>query len=192
MALPVAGRTSTFDKEMPAAEITSGLYSALRRPNGWQSVQHFCLKVTRADKASVLNGLLATFEERSYTAHEVACAVLWAYEIPYTRDLASDLPRILDSWDVSVEELPFYLVEACGRQAVEEALARIQDFPNQSPSMKQKVETMHYWMQVPYEAVQEAKAEWFNKLNLGEQVVAPNLSATPIPKSEFPVGGWDG
>ena len=154
---------------MLASEITSGLYSALRRPNGWQSVQHFCQKLTRANKDSILNGLLATFEERSYTAQEVACAVLLACEIPYTRDLASDLPRILDAWDVSVEELPFYLVQACGYQAVEEALARTHDVPHQSPSMKKKVETMHYWMRVPCEAVQEVKAEWFKKLNLGEQ-----------------------
>ncbi len=157
---------------MIASEITSGVYSALRRPNGWQSVQHFCQKVTQADKDSILNGLLATFDERSFTAHEVACAILLACEIPYTRDLASDLPRILDAWDVSVEELPFYLAEACGRQSVEDALSLIQEGSNPSPSMKHKIETIHYWMRVPREAMRDAKAEWLKKLNLGEQGVA--------------------
>jgi hypothetical protein len=159
---------------MIAAEITSGLYSALRRPNGWQSVQHFCQKVTHADNDAILNGLLATFDERSYTAHEVACAILWTCEIPYTRDLAFDLPRILDAWDVSVEELPFYLAEACGHQSVEEALAHIQDVPDQSPSMKQKIETIHFWMRVPREAMLEAKAEWSKKLNVANKASRTN------------------
>jgi CRISPR/Cas system CMR-associated protein Cmr5 small subunit len=93
--------------------------------------------------------------------------------------LAFDLPRILDAWDVSVEELPFYLAEACGQQSVEEALAHIQDLPDQSRSMKQKIETIHFWMRVSCEAMLEAKAEWSKKLNVGEQGVGHQPAISP-------------
>ena len=80
---------------MAPAEITAELYEALRRPNGWQSVRHFYRKLGGLDASDIAEGLLATFQKRSFTAQEVGCAILWCMNIPFSRDLHSSLTEFI-------------------------------------------------------------------------------------------------
>ncbi|RYD23000.1 MAG: hypothetical protein EOP88_05900 [Verrucomicrobiaceae bacterium] len=149
---------------MQPAEITAALYRASSSPNGLQAVRHFIVKIRDLDKDSILEGLLATFEHRSCTAHEIACAVLWCLEVPFTRNLVVTLKQLLPNWDLSVEELPFYLAAACGKENLEEALDQIRETVEDCSPVAEKLDTFHWWLSADARSIEEIRETWNCKL----------------------------
>jgi hypothetical protein len=149
---------------MSPSEITVSLYKALASPNGLQSVRHLISKICNLDESCLSEGLLATFQNRSYTAHEVACAILWCLEIPLVRDPVISLREYLPNWDVSVEELPFYLTAAYGRKDLEKALREYFESVEDESEIAVKLNTFRWWMGADQEAVDEIRSEWIRKL----------------------------
>jgi hypothetical protein len=152
---------------MQPEEITSEFYEALRRPNGWQSVRHFYTKINGVDKSVISEGLLATFQKRSFTAHEVGCAILWCLDIPFTRHLTSSLPELIVNWDVSIEELPWYLSDACGKENVDNAVEQIRGSAMTGSDTAKKLDTIQWWMSANPSTIREHRADWIERLTIG-------------------------
>lgn len=149
---------------MTPAEITEEFYSSLRRPNGWQSVRHFYRKISGLEHSDISEGLLAVFQKRSFTAHEVGCAILWSLDVPFEKDLTCHLPELLANWDLSVEELPFYLMHSCGRAPLDAAIEGLRGTFGDTPDRKQKLDTMQWWMSIGESDIQEHRSMWQAKL----------------------------
>lgn len=143
---------------MTPAEITSEFYEALRRPNGGQSIRHFYRKLGNLDASDIAEGLLATFKKKSFTAHEVGCAILWSMDIPFTRDLHSSLSEFIVNWDVSIEELPWYLSHSCGAENLTSAIDHIRDFSANDSETIKKLDTIQWWMSASPEIIRESRA----------------------------------
>jgi len=152
---------------MTPAEITEEFYHSLRRPNGWQSIRHFYRKISDLDHSDISEGLLAVFQKRSLTAHEVGCAILWCLDVRFKKDLISNLPELLANWDLSVEELPFYLMHSCGRDSLDAAIEELRGYFGDTPDGKQKLDTMQWWMSIGEIDLQEYRARWQAKLAYG-------------------------
>ena len=152
---------------MAPAEITAELYEALRRPNGWQSVRHFYRKLGGLDASDIAEGLLATFQKRSFTAQEVGCAILWCMNIPFSRDLHSSLTEFIVNWDVSIEELPWYLTHSCGAENLTSAIDHIRSSSSIDSDTIKKLDTIQRWMSASPEIIRESRASWLQKLTNG-------------------------
>lgn len=149
---------------MTADEITAEFYKALRRPNGTQSLKHFFARIRHLDHAVVSAGLLTTFKDRSCTAHDAACAILWCLDIPFTHDLKSSLQEYLQNWDLSTEELPWYLMAACGKERFERVIDELMESCDPGSDMMIKLETLHWWISPKPEEIEEYRQIWREKL----------------------------
>ena len=152
---------------MTPAEITSQFYKALRRPNGWQSIRHFYKSLESQNPSDIAEGFLATFQKRSFTAHEVGCAILWCMDIPFTRDLNSSLAEFLVTWDLSIEELPLYLSHACGAENMDSAILEIRSMRADESDTMEKLDTIQWWMSASSEVINESRQSWRKKLTTG-------------------------
>ncbi|GAA5115722.1 hypothetical protein JIN84_20035 [Luteolibacter yonseiensis] len=149
---------------MTPAEITAEFYESLRRPNGRQSIRHFYAKIRNLDKSDLSEGLLAVFQERSFTDHEVGCAILWCLDVPFSRDLAPYLPGLIANWDVSVEEMPLYLMNALGKETLNATIEKLLESISEDSEEKVKLKTMQWWMSMDESSLREHRASWLAKL----------------------------
>ncbi len=164
----MVGETRRLAKKMDEAAIKTELYAALDRPNGWQAIQHLVRKLRKCETTILRDALLSVFEDESperFAAQEVAGGILWLLRPPYDRDISSDLNRLLPNWDVSVEELPWYLAEAAGIDAVRTA-AKARLVAELSDDTKKRLETVLFWLGVgdPSAFRSELDNRWHNKL----------------------------
>ncbi|MES2569850.1 MAG: hypothetical protein V4710_07310 [Verrucomicrobiota bacterium] len=152
---------------MKPAEITSEFYKALARPNGWQSIRDFYSKLHYLEKSDIEEGLLATFDHRSFTAHNVGCAILWCLRVPFTRELTSGLAQLLINWDLSTEELPFYLSDACGRTNLNHAVEKLLGSVEAGSDTARKLNTIQFWLSADDLAINDHRMSWLRKLAVG-------------------------
>jgi hypothetical protein len=113
---------------MELEQIQSELFKAIEGTNGWQSLQHLMLKLKKEDSEKVLDALLGIFFGISgdyYRGQAAAGGLLWKMKPKYKRNLREDIKCSLQSWDVSVEELPWYFAEVMGIDTVREAVKSI-------------------------------------------------------------------
>ena len=153
---------------MEAEQIQSELFKAINSPNGWQSLGHLMLKLKKEDSEKVLDGLLGVFfgsSENNYRGQAAAGGLLWKLKPEYKRNLREDIRRSLQTWDVSVEELPWYFAEAIGidkvRDEVKSLLAESLD-----ETSRKVAETYLYWLSVssPEEFRVQLNRTWNSKL----------------------------
>jgi hypothetical protein len=153
---------------MTATEITAEFHKALRHPNGTQSLKHFFARIRHLDHDIVSAGLLATFKDRSFTAHDAACAILWCLNIPFTHDLKSSLLKYLKNWDLSTEELPWYLMTACGREQFEQVLDELMESCPPGSILMIQLETLWWWISPEPEVIEEHRQIWLVKLGASD------------------------
>ena len=104
---------------MDLDEIRTRLYKTVDAPNSQQSVLHLMWRLMKEDPETVLTALLGVyFEDSGYRVQENAGGLLWRLKPKYTRNLGDDVKRSLKYWNVSVEELPWYLAETVGIERV--------------------------------------------------------------------------
>lgn len=101
-----------------------------------------------AQRAEALLGVFAD-ESRSETAfgdQEVAGQLLVAVRPECARSLDEVLRSTASTWNVSVEELPFYLRDVFGRDEVVEAATRLaSDYPAESREAR-ALGTVRWWL----------------------------------------------
>ena len=153
---------------MEAEQIQSELFKAINSPNGWQSLRHLMLKLKKVDSEKVLDGLLGVFlgdGENSFRGQAAAGGLLWKLKPEYKRNLREDIRRSLQTWDVSVEELPWYFAEVAGVDKVRDEVRAILAEPLDETSRK-VAETYLYWLSVgsPEDFKVQLNRTWNSKL----------------------------
>ena len=133
---------------MDADEIKAELYASIDRPNGWQAIQHLVRRLRNCNSGVLRDAMLSVFEDdhpNRFAVQEVAGGILWLLKPPYDGDISSDLGRLVPKWDVSVEELPWYLAEAEGIEATRSAAKKklSGDLPDE---LKKRYETVVWWL----------------------------------------------
>jgi hypothetical protein len=133
---------------MDSVEIKAKLYASIGRPNGWQAIQHLVRRLREFDSNVLRDAMLSVFEDdlpNRIDAQEVAGGILWLLKPSYDRDISTDLDRLVPKWDVSVEELPWYLAEVGGIEKTREvAKNRLsEDLPDE---LKRRYETVIWWL----------------------------------------------
>ena len=153
---------------MDEDEIKAELYASLERPNGWQAIQHLVRQLHKCDSNVLRDAMLSIFEDEHanrFAAQEVAGGILWLLKPPYDGDISSDLRRLIPRWDVSVEELPWYLAEAEGIEATQAAAKNrlCEDLPD---ALKKRYETVVWWLshRDPDAFRQELDSRWSGRL----------------------------
>lgn len=146
---------------MQQEEIRNEIIKAVDGPDDWQSLRHLMLKLKKEDSEIVLDALLSIFFlDNHYRYQAAAGGLLWKLKPKYKRNLREDILQSLKSWDVSIEELPWYFAEMVGvkevRKVVEILLTEsLEDVE------KRRLKTYLYWLSV-------SNAEEFRrKLNQG-------------------------
>jgi hypothetical protein len=90
--------------------------------------------------------LVALFLHRSLPVQEYAGLLLLQLEPPCNEPLPDLLRSVLPTWDRSVEQLPFYLAETFGRDAVLHAVAE----PSVTAAIEQgQLEAVRFWLRSP-------------------------------------------
>jgi hypothetical protein len=134
---------------MEPEQIQAELFRALG-PNGWQTVRHLMLKLKKENSDKVLDALLGIFFESGDNyrgAQGAAGGLLWKLKPKYKRNVREDIRRSLQNWDVSIEELPWYLAEVLGIEKVRAEVKALLLEPLDETSRK-KAKTYLYWLSV--------------------------------------------
>jgi hypothetical protein len=133
---------------MNAEQITMELIKRNDSPNAWQGVRHLMLKLKKEDSSLVLDGLLGVFFlDEGYDRQLAAGGLLWKLKPKYDRDLREDIRRSLQTWNVSTEELPWYLAESVGIDVVRKEVESILAEPLEDKE-RRVAETYLYWLSV--------------------------------------------
>lgn len=133
---------------MKAEQIQSEIFEAIEDLNGWQRLQKLMLKLREEDSSTVLDGLLGIFFENSdnhFRSQAAAGGLLWTLKLKYQRTLREDLRKSLQSWDVSIEELPWYFAEAVGIEKVREEVKSLLAETLEEPA-KGRAKAYLYWL----------------------------------------------
>lgn len=133
---------------MKAEQIKIELIKRCNAPNAWQGVRHLMLKLKKEDSDTVLDGLLGVFFlDNGFRYQAAAGGLLWKLKPTYKRNLREDIRQSLRTWDVSVEELPWYFAEAVGIESVRNEVKAILNEPLEE--MESRVaKTYLYWLSV--------------------------------------------
>src|ERR1700754_2492714 len=153
---------------MESEEIQSELISAIGTPNAWQSLRHLMLKLKKEDSEIVLDGLLGIFfgtSRENFRCQGAAGGLLWKLKPEYKRNLRDDIRRSLQTWDVSVEELPWYFAEVVGVDRVRDEVKSLLTETLDERSRK-AAETYLYWLSVsgPDEFKSRLNRTWNSRL----------------------------
>ena len=107
-------------------------------------------QLSRCTGNEVLNGLLLVFSrsqltESNYRKQELAGRLLAKLKPRVPIDLGSFLRSVLPAYDPSIEQLPQYLAEMCGRDEVIAELRQIELEVN-DPRFHACARTMRWWL----------------------------------------------
>lgn len=133
---------------MQQDEIRTELIKAVDGQNGWQSLRHLMLKLKKEEPEIVLDALLSIFFlKNSFRYQAAAGGLLWKLKPKYKRNLREDILRSLQSWDVSIEELPWYFAEMVGIEEVRNVV-EILLTESLTDLEKRVAKTYLYWLSV--------------------------------------------
>jgi hypothetical protein len=156
---------------MDVGEIQLKFYEAVDSPNGWQRVRHLMLKLKKEEPNIVIEALLGVFfnglrQDKCYVDQTAAGGLLWKLKPKYERNLKEDILRSFNYWNVSIEELPWYLAEAVGWENVYTEINTILKELDLDETSKKKAETYLYWLNLksPEEFKKRLNEQWNAKL----------------------------
>jgi len=132
-------------KPRSAAEIRDKLY--LRN---WGVRELRFVREQFSDKL-VFDALFGVFTDESrpdsrYDDQDLAGKVLLELKPECHLPLPDVIARSLPLWDNSVEELPYYLAEVFGKDAVLKTLAELESSEDLSAELVEKMETYRFWL----------------------------------------------
>jgi hypothetical protein len=86
-------------------------------------------------------------EDKLFVAQEYAGRILLALKPPCSRDIQDVIKRTLATWDLSVEQLPWYFAEIVGLEAVLRVLD-VLDTQVSSQQERDAIRTFRFWLRV--------------------------------------------
>lgn len=130
-----------------AAEITERIKAAAARYGSGnpQQIQQFLWALERADPDETCRGLLGVFQENDFECQQFAGLLLARLQPPCKDDLQRIVYSVLATWNLSVEELPFYLARAFGRPALLDALHDMER-ETRSETEQRAIATFRFWL----------------------------------------------
>jgi len=98
----------------------------------------------------VFDALIGVFcnvdrEDKYFVAQEYAGRILLALKPPCSRDIQDVIKRTLATWDLSVEQLPWYFAEIVGLEAVLRVLD-VLDTQVSSQQERDAIRTFPFWL----------------------------------------------
>ena len=105
--------------------------------------------MARSPKEVVFEALYGIFRdapESSYREQQVAGRLLLDLLPPCPLPLVDCIAGVLSTWNLSVEELPWYLAKCFGADAVEDALKQLEMRPALSDRETRSIETFRFWL----------------------------------------------
>jgi hypothetical protein len=119
-------------------------------PNNPQQIKQLSLSLAKADPEEVFYGLDEVFKSipgQDYMSQELAGKILFKVRPRLYLDLVPLITGILENWNVSVEQLPFYFRDLCGIEVVAKAIENI-DTAELNEIQKNSLETMKWWLRL--------------------------------------------
>ncbi len=89
--------------------------------------------------------MLAAFRSPSYPLQQAAGGILWKAKTSYDRNLVKDLIELTPNWNVSVEELPWYLAEMTDIEELRKTAESLLGKANTAHT-DQKLESILWWL----------------------------------------------
>lgn len=98
----------------------------------------------------IIAGLVAVIAQApdtqvGFDQQRLAGLLLWHGKHRCHLELKDILDQIIDSWDLSVYELPYYLCRECGINAVQTALQHM-SIELYQPNQQRRLSTLEYWV----------------------------------------------
>ena len=113
-----------------------------------QQIKQLSLVLKKCDPEEVFFGLYSVFlisGENSYIKQQLAGVLLSKVRPRLFINLSEVIKDCLDTWNVSVEELPHYLRDLCGLNRVAEAIGKVR-LTNLNQNEIQRLNTIEYWL----------------------------------------------
>ena len=135
----------TLNMPVTPAEFVDSLYSHKH------TLYQLRMKLQQLPKDQRAEALLSVFSDNSspewnFTNQEIAGRLLFEVGPPCVRSLNDVLHSIASTWNVSVEQLPFYLREVFGSEAVVEAASKLASgYPADSREFR-ALKTVEWWL----------------------------------------------
>ncbi|MFG6460964.1 hypothetical protein ACG04Q_05220 [Roseateles sp. DXS20W] len=107
-------------------------------------------QLAACNAAEVADGLLLVFSrsavgESNYQKQQLAGRLLAKLKPKASVDLQAALEAVLPAYNLSIEELPFFLADRCGEEAVIQALRRLETGAEDSRHQA-AAKTMRWWL----------------------------------------------
>jgi len=116
------------------------------RPNP-QELDHLEDALSRLNMSDCFAVLAESFgRPGGADAQEYASRLFLRLKPPFPDDVTSTMALLLSHWDVSVEQLVWYVDSVVDRQVLAAALA---DVAGKSEAMRRAVETFQFWLRIP-------------------------------------------
>jgi hypothetical protein len=138
---------------MNREEITKLIIERAKRfgPDNHQQIKQLSFALSKSDPEEVFYGLYMVFLTESpqpFPQQELAGKLLFILKPKVNLELAPVIECVLENWDVSVEELPFYFRDIFGIELVSASIGSIGS--NEMNEVQRKnLETMKWWLRLP-------------------------------------------
>lgn len=108
-----------------------------------QELAHLGRDLQRVPPRSQFELLATAFFENDFLGQSYAGKLLVQLSPPCPHVLSQVLPQLLPGWNLSIEELPFYLANTFGQDAL---LAALEEVDAQRSPGYSKTRTVRYWL----------------------------------------------
>jgi len=119
-------------------------------PNNPQQIEQLSFVLGKADPEEFFYGLYDVFltvSGQDYESQGLAGKLLFRVKPKLYLELVPLLTNILENWNVSVEELPFYFRDLCGINVVAKAIGSI-NTADLNETQLNGLDTMKWWLRL--------------------------------------------
>lgn len=135
---------------MRKEEITKLIVERAKRfgPDNHQQIKQLTFVLEKSDPCEIFYGLYMVFlseSSQAFAQQELAGKLLFILKPKLSLELAPLIEGVLENWNVSVEELPYYFRDVFGIELVSTAIECIN--ADELNELQQKnLETMKWWL----------------------------------------------
>lgn len=115
-----------------------------------QMLKHLKQKLEKLPVEELFYGLYKVFlsnEKDYFNRQQLAGKMLFKIRPSLRFDLPKVIKDCLSTYNLSIEELPFYLRDLCGIERVKLAISQVEDMPL-NESEKNSLETFKFWLKL--------------------------------------------
>jgi hypothetical protein len=119
-------------------------------PNNPQQIKQLSFVLGKTEPEEVFYGLYEVFitvPGQDFESQELAGKLLYRVKPKLYLELVPLITNVLENWNVSVEELPFYFRDLCGIDVVSKAISAINTSGLNETELK-SLDTMKWWLRL--------------------------------------------